>query len=450
MYDFFSVLISRNPSLSNNSILVGDEVSAALGLNDGDTIFLFVGKIYSSLKIYLKPGNFIELSSANFRKYHLTSSRRYGINVDSDGIHIGPVIGIMAESSKEANRPFSGQSLFISQLITEGNQLGEICFAFNIESINFKSKTIYGYTYGKGGWKKGVFPIPDVIYPRAGAFNSSRLRFRNNLLKMGCKFINPPIIGKWKTHQILSQNPFVKPYLPDTRLLKNFQMLDSMVKKYGSVYMKPIAGSQGRNIIKVIKKKNSSLYEYQYQHNSKPRQGITSSVSTLRKVLKDVMPKQGYIVQKRINLLAVNDQLVDIRVMVQKDHSGQWSVTGKACRIGRKGSITSNISGGGCGRKVSAVLAEKFHDPETRERIMNEIDSLGLLVAESLEATTTSIGELGIDIGVDNDGCIWFIEANLKPARHVFIMIGENNTRIKSVQKPMLYARYLAGFSQER
>ena len=58
---------------------------------------------------------------------------------------------------------------------------------------------------------------------------------------------------------------------------------------------------------------------------------------------------------------------------------------------------------------------------------------------------------MGVDIGIDKSGEIWFIETNLRPARHVFLLIGEQDTRLRSVEMPMLYLRYLAGFtSKER
>ena len=75
------------------------------------------------------------------------------------------------------------------------------------------------------------------------------------------------------------------------------------------------------------------------------------------------------------------------------------------------------------------------------------MDQLAVQVARALENETGAIGELGIDIGIDVNGKVWFIEANLKPARRVFILIGEPSTRRMSVRKPMLYARHLAGFS---
>jgi hypothetical protein len=53
---------------------------------------------------------------------------------------------------------------------------------------------------------------------------------------------------------------------------------------------------------------------------------------------------------------------------------------------------------------------------------------------------------MGVDIGIDKGGQVWFIEANLRPARQVFTLIGEKKTRLLSVKRPMLYCRYLAGF----
>jgi hypothetical protein len=206
----------------------------------------------------------------------------------------------------------------------------------------------------------------------------------------------------------------------------------------------------GRNIIRVLKRKNSNIYEYQYQVNSQTRLGTSNGLNRLRQGLGRFIGKRGYIVQRRINLLRVNGGIVDVRILVQKDHTGLWSITGQACRIGRRGSITSNISSGGSASKVQTVVAKSFTDPMQRERILTEINYLALEAAHVLEANTSCMGELGIDIGIDQNGKIWFIEANLRPARKVFTLINEPATRFKSLQKPLLYAHYLAGFRQER
>jgi hypothetical protein len=135
-------------------------------------------------------------------------------------------------------------------------------------------------------------------------------------------------------------------------------------------------------------------------------------------------------------------------VLVQKDHTGEWDVTGIACRMGKKGAITSNISAGGSGEKLSSVLSEHFQEIKQQKQIEQEIRYLALESARLLEKTIGRAGEMGIDVGIDERGKTWFIEANLRPARYVFNLIGDTNTRMKSVRNPMLYSRYLAGFQE--
>lgn len=83
---------------------------------------------------------------------------------------------------------------------------------------------------------------------------------------------------------------------------------------------------------------------------------------------------------------------------------------------------------------------------ELRKKIMNDIHFISIEATKTLEKSIGQSGEMGIDLGIDEDGKVWFIEANIRPARQVFNLIGETDTRLLSVERPMLYARYLAGF----
>jgi len=453
MQIFRTVIAHRNLRSSRGTLRMDSEMGESLGLQAGDKVSLFAGRLSTPLKISMGPQQSrrsIDLSIDVLKQLHLLASGKYGICRVDEGIHLGPVVGIMADSGSDSNRPFGGQSFFISQLIEFGTAIGQICFAFSTNSVNFSRKFIRGYTYGKGGWKRGIFPIPDVVYPREAGYSMPKLQIRRKMQSLGCKFINPPLIGKWEIHKILSHHPTLNSYIPETSLVTSFHQVDRLLKKYDAVYLKPTTGSMGRDIIRVLKRTNSNLYDYQYQANSRPRIGTSNGLMGLRHSLGKFMGKRSYIVQRRIDLLRVDGNIVDVRILVQKDHTGQWLITGKACRIGRRGSITTNISSGGSASKVEKVLARNFSDPIQRERILTDINYLALEVAQALEVNPSSMGELGIDIGIDQSGKLWFIEANLRPARQVFILIGEPATRIRSVQRPLLYARYLAGFSQER
>ncbi len=447
----FKMITARNSQkTSANTVLISKNIADQYDIKDNQQISIIVAsmrkdytaKIVSSTK--LKDSLFFAPNT--LRKLYLTSGRRYGARIDDKEIKLGPVVGIMSDVYGENGKPFGAQSFFIRQLISSGRRLGQICFGFSPYGINWNNKTISGYTIGSQEWVKNVFPLPDVIYPRERAYSSSARRIRNRLESQGAKLINPSLIGKWQTYKILSKNPHLVPYIPDTRLITSFKQIESMVKKYQAVYLKPVNGSQGKNIVKVTKKRGSLGYDYQYVLNNKVFRGSASNLQQLRRYLSRIMGNRTYIVQKQINLIRSGGSILDVRILVQKDNSGQWGITGMAGRVGRKGAITSNISSGGHGRKVRDVLKRNFDDDEKVEEIIEKIRKIAVESAKTLEETIGKAGEMGIDIGVDQKGEVWFIEANLRPARQVFTLIGERNTRMKSVVTPLLYARHLANF----
>jgi glutathione synthase/RimK-type ligase-like ATP-grasp enzyme len=451
MYDFLMVTIMASPKLKRNTILMGDQLASLLEIQPNEGLSLCAGqtscKVIISISERLGNKKSIYLPPSILNKMHLRSGRRLGICKQDGCIRVGPVIGVMAETYNTPGRPFGAQSFFVKQIISLGRRMGQLCYGFSPYSVNWNRKVIYGYTFGKTGWVRSVFPLPDVIYPREKGYSAPTIRVRKRLEALGCKFINPILIGKWQTYKILSQKPELLPYIPETKFIKNFQQVDRMIRRHKAVYMKPVTGSRGKNIIKVVK--NTGPYRYYYQMNNRLYQGTSSTIAGLRSSLRRVMGKNRYIIQKQINLIRSQGNVIDVRVMVQKDHSGTWSITGNVCRIGRRGSITSNIAAGGHASQLTKVLAHNFKNAETREKIENEIKMLALEVANTLESSIGSIGELGIDIGVDKAGRVWFIEANLKPGRQVFTLIKDPRGRRHSVEKPLLYCRYLAGFSKE-
>lgn len=45
-----------------------------------------------------------------------------------------------------------------------------------------------------------------------------------------------------------------------------------------------------------------------------------------------------------------------------------------------------------------------------------------ITIAETLEEQIDgTLGELGLDIGVDRNGRVWLFEVNAKPGRHIFL-----------------------------
>jgi glutathione synthase/RimK-type ligase-like ATP-grasp enzyme len=439
--------INSSANLNVHSLLVSQDLMSKLELADKQSITLQFGQSAFAMQAAADtrlPPNHLKMNPAMFVKTGIQKNIPYAIKKQEQTLCIGPYIGISANLEPDKGKPFGTQTFFIRQLIEQAQLMGAVCFAFSMSNIDLKKAQIQGYTYSNNGWVKGLYPLPDVIYPRCNSeFN--RYSVRQALQKKGVRFLNPPGIGKWGTYKTLVQNARLARYLPDTRLINSFSDLDEMLHKYHHIYMKPITGSQGKYIIKVSQRGSPQSYEYQYQIKQRQISGKAGSIQELERKLRLFMGSKRYLAQQQIELLSKDGCIMDLRVMTQKNRSGKWMVTGNAFRIGKAGSITSNISGGGSIGDVQTCLNLHFDEKQCK-KIMNDIEFLALETARTLETRLGPTGELGIDIGVDRRGKIWLIEANLKPARKIFLLLKDNDSRLLSVRRPIEYAIYLAGF----
>lgn len=451
MYTFPKIRISADSRLGTRKIGLTENLGKRLSLEDNDRLVVCAGKRKVPFVISILPGKsdtaFMHISSIH--QLCLTPDHEYGYSYNAGELRLGPMVGIMIEILGGPGNLFAGQTTFIRSLLLRGQELGEICYAFSPYAVNWQRQLVTGYTYSKGKWVKQTFPFPDVVYPRERTYAYSRVivQIRQRFADLGVKFLNPQVAGKWVTYQTISSNPKLKAFVPDTRLLTNFNQVEAMLKKYPTVYLKPVIGSKGQNIIKVTRSQAKKVYQYQYQRNQRAVRGTAASLGQLKTALSIVMGKKAYLVQQGLNLLVFQGHITDVRVIVQKNHTGEWRVTGIGCRMGPAGSITSNLSSGGQGAKLSTVLERHFSSQQQRSQIESEIRFAALESARTMEKTIGPAGEMGIDLGIDTNGKVWFIEANLRPARRLFRLIDEHDARQQSIVNPMLYSRYLAGFS---
>lgn len=451
MSGFKMVYTEVSKNTISNTVVISPDLADFYGIREDDELIINVAGIRKKYTVIIGGSKYNEtifFSPSALKQLFLTAKRKYGSSFRSNGeLKLGPVVGVMANIYSEKGKLFGKQNNFIRQLISSGEELGQICFGFSPYGINWTNKTISGYTLKKQKWAKAIFPFPDVVYPREKAYTPSAGKIKSKLEAQGAKLLNPALLGKWQTYKILSKNADLLPHIPDTRLITDFKQVDSMVKKYRAVYLKPVNGCQGKNIVKIVKRGTDSGYEFQYYLNNQIYRGRALNLIKLKRYLSKVMGNRSYIVQKQINLIKSEGNILDMRILVQKDNSGCWGITGMAGRVGGNGAIISNISAGGQGKKVRTILMQNFNDEGKVDEIISEMEMVAVEAAKTLEKSIGKSGEMGIDIGVDQKGEVWFIEANLRPARLVFTLIGESNTRMKSVISPLLYARYLAEFN---
>ncbi|MFD2116545.1 YheC/YheD family protein [Paenibacillus yanchengensis] len=334
------------------------------------------------------------------------------------------------------------------KMTVAGQQMGIDIFVFTPDDVNYSKDRIHALFYNthKKTWRRQWTTFPNAIYDRCRLQKSERFqrlqKFRRHYGNV--TFLNRPLRNKWTIHNAFMKEPKFRSFMPSTKLVNHLSDIIQMLQKFPIIYLKPISGTGGRGIIRIEKRRNGLLYiqgRNQQRGIITPRQITLSSLGAFLSTWN--LRSTRYIVQQGLDLKLNNGLVHDYRMLVQKNGLGEWKVTGCAGRVGAKGSITSNLHGGGKAIPMNELLRIWFKDDFKLEAIKQQINWFGEEAAKYLEKTYGSLCELAFDLAIDKDGKIWMIEVNPKPAREVFIRAGEHAVYEQAIAKPLEYALWL-------
>ncbi|MBH5317254.1 YheC/YheD family protein [Paenibacillus sp. GSMTC-2017] len=354
-----------------------------------------------------------------------------------------PILGILTLYLNDAG--LLEEKDIYERMTIEGKRLGIQVLVFTPQDVNYNNNRILALFYNPeaGTWKKKWTPLPELIFDRCRIQKSHRY---DQLLKFRAKynhlnFLNRPLRNKWAIHSILSKDAKLASFLPKTRYIEKVQDVHDMLRVHSLLYLKPVNGTGGRGIFRIERVRDGTLLiqgRDQSRHIIKPQR---MSSNRLNDYLNGWDLKENrYIAQQGIQLKLPNGRVHDFRLLVQKDGSGKWRVTGCAGRVGAPESITANLHGGGRAVKMDQLLREWINDEQKISSIKADVDSFGVNVATYLELCYDALCELAIDIAIDRNGRIWMIEVNPKPAREVFKRAGENDVYRTAIARPLEYA----------
>lgn len=367
----------------------------------------------------------------------------------SGALHIGPFVGIFCQRYP-AGPMFGPQTAFFRRLIRLGRTLGMCVYVFEAQDVRGDAGVIDGITWLENkGWVRMRFPLPDVMYDR-GFVNGPVMRVQRWLRRRGVEQFNSWVGSKLWVYRQLAAVPELARYIPETVVLRRTADLVGMIRRHGTVYVKAAGGGKGIGIW-LISADGQGGYVYRYTDAAcRVHRGRTRDLSGIVHMLLS-RPRGPWLIQPRIDLLRHRGRIFDVRVLVQRDGAGVLRVTGTGARVGRRGSFVSNLFGGGDARRLEPLLEETLSlTPAQAVEMRREIERIALAVAELIHRAcrhTGHIGELGIDIGIDRRGRLWFFEANSRTGRNVFQMAGMQESARAANQRPLEFALYLAGFS---
>lgn len=376
-------------------------------------------------------------------------------------LRLGPVIGILTTGFTGSSvQPFGNRTSLFKQFLTAGREDGPFFYVFTPAMVNWRDETIYGWyiryhpTLKQYVWKAERSPLPDVVYDRVpnrqSELHPSVVNCKNRLLQRQRRvhWFNQGFFNKWNIHEQLYNHPLVSGYIPETIYSPHISTLKEMLKRHQMIYLKPSGGSLGIGIVRITYDGQKSYYCRYYALQS--QRNVLKRFASLEKLINYVFARQRtrfekYIAQQGIRLIRYDQRPVDFRLHMHKGRNNQWQVVGIAAKVAGFGSVTTHVRTGG-----SVIPADELFQSiygasgqEMRYRLERAAKEIAVALEETSDGT---LGELGMDLGLDTDHRVWMFEVNAKPGRHIFYHPRLRSSGRESARLITEYSMKLADF----
>ncbi|WP_051251202.1 YheC/YheD family protein [Paenibacillus harenae] len=339
---------------------------------------------------------------------------------------------------------------FCRALSLAAGPLGIDVYVFAADGYHAESGTLHAYRYQHNGWSRQAAPLPDIVYDRCFYTETAqRISCLRMLDSMSARkphvLLNGSLPAKLAVYASLKDDPMLKEHLPESESCESAEQLLKLLPRHKrGIVLKPSAGMQGRGLMHIKRcPHNLSLLVRGRTGRNRHFSRTFADDRTFAGWIESRITRHSYFIQPYLELSGEDGKPFDVRVLMQKDGTGRWASSGTAVRCGQAGSLTSNLHGGGGAGRADSLLAAKFGKIES-ERLIEQIHTISKQTAERLESRFGRFAELGLDYGIEPDGRLWLLEANSKPGRSAFRSISDKKAEMLSIERPLLYARFLS------
>lgn len=296
------------------------------------------------------------------------------------------------------------------------------------------SRSASGFIYRKKTYKLERRPIPEVTHNRVITFSSKENGKLKQLSQASYLFNRQNRYDKYRIYKLIYQNPTLRAYLPVSMPFTPEQ-LQSAMKNYSSLYIKPTNSSVGEGIMK-LKKHKSGKWLFYWKKGSPKLLSRKKAVTTITRYV----GKLRYMIQEAIPVATYKGRPYDIRVSVQRGSTGSWQVIGMIGRIAATGRHVTNVAKGGKVKKVEELFRASGFEPE---QMASAIREASMQIMSYLSGKLPQLADVGLDIGVDRQGAIQLIEINGRDQRYSFKKAKMRSTFYRTYETPMKYAKYI-------
>lgn len=303
-------------------------------------------------------------------------------------------------------------------------------FFMNLRHISGTSAT--GYTYSGRRYRLRRRSLPRVVHNRDLALRPRMNAKLSRLSRSSVVFNRKNRYTKTKIAAMLAKDKALQPYLPDTFVYSSARLAQAM-NRYHALFIKPASGSVGDGIIKLSRiGQDRWLVQWKNRHKL--------SGAKARAMVHRAIAGKPYIIQEAVMLALYQGRPYDIRVSVQKGHSGNWQITGMVGKVAAPGRHVTNVAKGGSVKRCETLFRHSGLPPEETARAVARVS---LQIAACLDRHLPRLADLGLDMGVDRNGRVKFIEMNGRDQRYSFRKAGMSREFFRTYRTPMEYAKRL-------
>lgn len=212
--------------------------------------------------------------------------------------------------------------------------------------------------------------------------------------------------SKMKKTRALLDHPIILQHVPETDWFDSLILMD-MLARHRVVYIKPNTGFQGNRVMRVQK---VNEFECMLSRISSSKNILLTDVSS---ELKAIMGKRKYIIQQGIDLATYDNCPFDIRMVMQKPYT-TWQLSLTSAKVAsREDAVVTNVAKGAQDYPLNDIL-QKYDQRQDPMVDLRELVDLAHQIAHLLGAKFP-FRIIGLDMAIDKQGKLWFIEANTKP-----------------------------------
>jgi len=418
-----TILVTRQ---EGRSLALTRSLRQRLELGSARTIVLRVGTHSAAvpLRTLNRKGEFAVLSSALASAVRLPSSGKCLIrSTGGREIQIGPLVGILTSVANHPTLPFGPRTGFIRDLMAVGKDRS-FFFGFSPQGVNWENETVTGYFRSPGGgWMRKTVPLPDVIYnrlPNRTVEKSAALReFKEKFVQRKIPLFNWSFFDKWDVYRLLDGDRDASRHVPDSQINPSTEDIRRMLERHRFIYLKPTAGSLGFGIFRLTLNPGKGYFLRYRKNGSNVLMRFPRFEGLMNMLRKQKLKMSQYVAQQGIRLIEIDSCPIDFRFHLTKNGGNEWVVSGIGAKKAGRGSVTTHVRTGGQLMVPEQVLTTV--QGELAESTLEKMKEVAIKLAKAIEREYPHrLGELGLDLGIDQSDNVWMFEANSKPGRTIF------------------------------